>query len=42
MKAVLVEEGIDGWQISVEAIGETPSLAEGIWHSRRVEIVQVE
>jgi len=42
VKSVLVEEGIDGWQISVQAIGETPPLAEGVWHSRRVEIVQVE
>ena len=42
VKAVLVDEGIDGWQITILAIGETPPLEEGIWHSRRVEIVPVE
>jgi len=42
VKAVLVNEGMDGWQITIRSIGETPPLAEGIWHSRRVEIVPVD
>ncbi len=42
VKAVLVDEGIDGWQITVRAFGETEPPGDGIWHSRRVEIVPVE
>ena len=42
VKAVLVDLGIDGWQISIRAIGETEPQSPGVWHSRRVEITAIE
>ena len=40
--AALVDAGIEGWRITVRAVGETTPVTEGVWLSRRVEIVPVE
>ena len=42
VKAALVDAGIEGWRITVRAVGETTPVTEGVWLSRRVEIVPVE